>query len=90
MALSLGVAALFIGVAFIIVGYKGGGTGTMNANIGAMLRGDYLPNSQPNTTVDTSKPKSHGATATTGGANSSSSTSATSIFNDIASGLGAG
>ena len=72
MALSLGVAALFFGIAFIIVGFTGGDTGTMTANLGGMMKGDYLPASGGSTTTShTSKPKTTGATSTTGGANNS-------------------
>ena len=74
MALSLGVAALFFGVAFIIVGFTGGDTGTMISNLGGMMKGEYLPASGGSvTTTHTSKTKNSGATATTGGANNSGS-----------------
>lgn len=72
MALSLGVAALFFGIAFIIVGFTGGGTKAMTANLGGMIKGDYLPATGGSTTVtNTSKPTTTGATSTTGGANNS-------------------
>lgn len=75
MALAIGVAALFFGVVFIIVGWKGGGTTAMNTNLAGMMKGEYLPVNNPGQTsaldTSTSKPKSTGATSTTGGANSS-------------------
>jgi hypothetical protein len=69
MALALGVAALFFGVAFVIVGWKGGGTDAMNQNIAGMFKGEYLIHDNPQVTnVNTSKPKKTGSTSTTGGA----------------------
>ena len=71
MALSIGVAALFFGVVFVLVGWKGGGVDHMNGNLAGMFKGEYLPIDNPVTTVVTSKPKSNAATSTTGGANHS-------------------
>lgn len=62
MALTIGVAALFFGVVFIIVGWKGGGTDHMNKNLAGMLKGEYLPEDNP--VVSSS---SGPATSTTGG-----------------------
>lgn len=71
MALSIGVAALFFGVAFVLVGWKGGGTGAMNENLAGMLKGEYLIHDNPVTVSSTAKPTTTGATSTTGGANNS-------------------
>jgi hypothetical protein len=69
MALSLGVTAMFFGVVFIIVGWKGGGPHAMEANLGGMIKGKYLPENNPSNTTSTSSPAP--VTSTTGGANSS-------------------
>lgn len=69
MALSLGVAAIFIGIAMIIVGWKGGGPQNMETNIIGMLKGEYLPTFNPGQT--SAFDKGAPTTATTGGANSS-------------------
>jgi len=70
MALALGVAAMFFGVVFIIVGWKGGGPQAMEQNLGGMIKGEYLPVNNPGqkSAFDSGK---GGATSTTGGANSS-------------------
>jgi hypothetical protein len=74
MVLSIGVAAAFFGVVFVIVGWKGGGTSNMNSNLVGMVKGNYLPaNNSTSSTANTStsKPTTTGATSTTGGANAS-------------------
>lgn len=73
MGLAIGVASAFIGIVFIIVGWKGGGTNAMNENLLGMMKGEYLPVNNPgqHSALNTSKPKTTGATSTTGGANSS-------------------
>lgn len=74
MALALGVAAMFFGVVFIIVGYKGGGTSAMETNLLGMFKGEYLPNQNPGQTSafdSTTTTKKTPTTSTTGGANSS-------------------
>lgn len=79
MGLTLGVAAMFIGVVFIIVGWKGGGPQAMETNLLGMLKGEYLPVQNPGQTSALSSTASStssqstksGATSTTGGSNSS-------------------
>lgn len=73
MPLALGVAALFFGVVFVIVGWKGGGTDAMNQNLAGMIKGEYLIHDNPgqSSAFDTSKPTTKGSTSTSGGANSS-------------------
>jgi hypothetical protein len=63
MALALGVAAMFFGVVFIIVGWKGGGPQHMEGNLVGMIKGEYLPLDNPGQTsaFDTA------GTASTGG-----------------------
>jgi hypothetical protein len=70
MALALGVGAMFFGVVFIIVGWKGNGPDAMNKNLVEMLKGNY-PVSQ--STPSNSSQQSAPTTSTTGGANSSGS-----------------
>jgi len=50
MALALGVAAMFFGVVFIIVGWKGGGPQAMESNLAGMIKGEYLPVQNPGQT----------------------------------------
>lgn len=69
MALTLGVAAMFFGVVFVIVGWKGGGTQAMEQNLVGMIKGEYLPHDNPGQTSAFDSANT-GATATTGGANS--------------------
>lgn len=71
MALTLGVAAMFFGVAIIIVGWKGGGTQDMETNLVGMLKGEYLPVENPGQTSALSSGNTTAPTSTTGGANSS-------------------
>lgn len=47
MGLVLGVGALFFGVVFIIVGWKGGGPQHMEQNLVGMMKGEYLPVNNP-------------------------------------------
>lgn len=70
MGLALGVAAMFIGVVFVISGWKGGGPPAMEQNLIGMLKGEYLPAQNPGqkSAFDTGNAP---ATSTTGGANSS-------------------
>lgn len=65
MALALGVAAMFFGVVFVIVGWKGGGTSAMNSNLAGMVKGQYPVGT--NSTSNSTAP----STSTTGGANAS-------------------
>jgi hypothetical protein len=64
LALTIGVAALFFGVVFIIVGWKGGGTDNMNTNLAGMVKGQYPVGKTTPVT------QSSAGTATTGGAHS--------------------
>lgn len=70
MGLALGVAAMFFGVVFIIVGWKGGGTQAMETNLIGMMKGEYLPVQNPGqkSALDSG---TTAPTSTTGGANSS-------------------
>lgn len=70
MGLAIGVAAAFFGVAFIIVGWKGGGPADMNQNITGMMKGDYLVADNPSSNTTSTKTTAP-VTSTTGGANSS-------------------
>lgn len=54
MGLVLGVGALFFGVVFIIVGWKGGGPQNMEQNLVGMMKGDYLPANNPPTSSSSS------------------------------------
>jgi hypothetical protein len=72
MALALGVGAMFFGVVFIIVGWKGGGPDAMNKNLAGMLKGNYptgnSSNSSSSAVTSTTSGKSVGGnTSTTGG-----------------------
>lgn len=69
MALTLGVAAMFFGVVFIIVGWKGGGPQAMESNLAGMIKGEYLPVQNPG--QKSAFDSGTAPTSTTGGANSS-------------------
>jgi hypothetical protein len=69
MALALGVAAMFFGVVFVIVGWKGGGPANMEGNLLGMMKGEYLPMNNPQNAGGSLESKP--TTSTTGGANSS-------------------
>lgn len=66
MALTIGVAALFFGVVFIIVGYKGGGPNSMNQNLVGMMKGQYPTNTAAEN-LAASQAGTQPATAATGG-----------------------
>jgi hypothetical protein len=68
MGLVLGVAALFFGVAFVIVGYKGGDPNTLTTNLVGMMEGKWITGTQGGT--PTVNVPSRGATSTTGGVHS--------------------
>jgi len=76
LGLTLGVAALFFGVVFIIVGFKGGDTSVMTQNLVGMIEGQYPTGGQ------TSSASSTPITSTNGGANSGAG-GATSISQGV-------
>jgi len=65
LALTIGVAALFFGVVFIIVGFRGGDTNAMTANLIAMMEGKWNSSTPAPTPTTSTAPTS--GTSTSGG-----------------------